>query len=49
MKNLPLSIQTFSKFAAGNYLYVDKTRSIYNLLLGGGLIGACPRIESGEK
>ena len=36
MKNLPLSIQTFTKFAAGNYLYVDKTKSIYNLLSGGG-------------
>ena len=36
MKNLPLSIQTFSKFVEGNYLYVDKTKSIYNLISGGG-------------
>jgi len=36
MKNLPLGIQTFSKFIGGNYIYVDKTKSIYNLISGGG-------------
>jgi hypothetical protein len=36
MKNLPLSVQTFSKFGKGNYLYVDKTKSIYELISGGG-------------
>jgi hypothetical protein len=36
MKNLPLSVQTFSKFVKGNYLYVDKTKSIYELISGGG-------------
>jgi hypothetical protein len=36
MKHLPLSIQTFSKLVKGNYLYIDKTEFIYNLLSGGG-------------
>ncbi|HLP60904.1 MAG TPA: AAA family ATPase, partial [Candidatus Deferrimicrobium sp.] len=36
MKNLPLSIQTFSKLIAGDYLYIDKTRDIYNLFAEGG-------------
>jgi len=36
MKNLPLSIQTFSKLIAGDYLYIDKTRDIYNLFAQGG-------------
>ena len=30
---LPLSISTFPKLVEGNYLYVDKTRYIYNLLV----------------
>lgn len=36
MKNLPLGIQTFAKIRQGNYLYVDKTQDIYNLLADGG-------------
>ncbi len=36
MKNLPLSIQTFSKLINGDYLYIDKTRDIYNLFAEGG-------------
>ena len=36
MKKLPVGIQTFSKLINGNYLYVDKTEDIYNLLSGGG-------------
>jgi len=36
MKNLPLGIQTFSKLINGNYLYVDKTKSIYDLISSGG-------------
>jgi hypothetical protein len=36
MKKLPLNIHTFSKFVKGNYLYVDKTKSIYNLITGPG-------------
>ncbi|MCK4765127.1 MAG: ATP-binding protein [Candidatus Aminicenantes bacterium] len=35
MKKLPLGIQTFSKLITGNYLYVDKTEEIYNLVNGG--------------
>jgi hypothetical protein len=36
MKNLPLSVQTFSKLINKNYLYIDKTRDIYNLFAEGG-------------
>ncbi|MCP5049533.1 MAG: AAA family ATPase [bacterium] len=36
MKNLPIGIQTFSKFVKGDYLYVDKTESIFRLISGGG-------------
>jgi hypothetical protein len=36
MKNLPLGIQTFSEIIEKNYLYIDKTRDIYNLLAQGG-------------
>ena len=32
MKKLPLGIQSFSKIVEGDYLYVDKTRYIYNLI-----------------
>jgi len=35
MKNLPIGIQTFSKLIDGDYLYVDKTKSIYDLISGG--------------
>ncbi len=30
MKKLPLSIQTFSEIIENNYLYIDKTKEIYN-------------------
>jgi hypothetical protein len=36
MKNLPIRVQTFSKLIEGNYLYIDKTRDIYNLFAEGG-------------
>lgn len=36
MKNLPIGIQTFAKLIKGNYLYVDKTEYIYNLMTGSG-------------
>jgi len=32
MKKLPIGIQEFSKLIKGNFLYVDKTQHIYNLL-----------------
>ncbi|MCK4765124.1 MAG: ATP-binding protein [Candidatus Aminicenantes bacterium] len=35
MKNLPVGIQTFDKIIKGNYLYVDKTKDIYNILARG--------------
>ncbi|MCL2060247.1 MAG: ATP-binding protein [Oscillospiraceae bacterium] len=34
MKKLPLGIQSFSKIVEGDYVYVDKTRHIYNLING---------------
>ncbi|MCP5108114.1 MAG: ATP-binding protein [bacterium] len=37
MKNLPIGVQSFSKLINGNYLYIDKTRDIYNLFAKGGL------------
>ncbi len=36
MKNLPLSIQTFSDLITQAYLYVDKTKEIYSLFAQGG-------------
>ena len=36
MKNLPLGIQTFRDFSVEGYLYVDKTKLIYNLFAKGG-------------
>lgn len=36
MKNLPISIQTFSDLITREYLYVDKTKEIYNLFAQGG-------------
>ncbi len=36
MKNLPVGIQTFSKLIENNYLYVDKTKIIYDLIKEGG-------------
>jgi len=35
MKKLPLGIQTFSKIIEGNYIYIDKTREILDLINGG--------------
>ena len=32
MKKLPLGIQSFSKIVEGDYVYVDKTRYIYDLI-----------------
>ena len=34
MKKLPLGIQTFKEIIQGGYVYVDKTRFIYDLLNG---------------
>ena len=34
-KNLPIGIQTFPDIIEGNYLYIDKTRYIYDLLSSG--------------
>lgn len=36
MKNLPIGIQTFDKLITEGYLYIDKTREIHRLLVGGG-------------
>ncbi|MCP4217933.1 MAG: ATP-binding protein [bacterium] len=36
MKKLPIGIQTFSDLIGENYLYVDKTKEIHNLLIQGG-------------
>ena len=35
MKRLPIGIQTFSKIVEGDYLYVDKSKYIYDLLARG--------------
>ena len=35
MKNLPLGIQEFEKLREENYLYIDKTQSIHNLITSG--------------
>ena len=35
MKKLPLGIQTFSKIIEEDYLYIDKTEEIYNLINSG--------------
>ncbi|MGA1825938.1 MAG: AAA family ATPase [bacterium] len=35
MQKLPLGIQTFSEIRTEDYLYVDKTRYIYDLITGG--------------
>jgi hypothetical protein len=32
MKKLPIGIQSFSKLRQGNFLYVDKTKDILQLL-----------------
>jgi hypothetical protein len=36
MKNLSLGVQTFRDFSEKNYIYVDKTRQIYDLFARGG-------------
>ncbi|MCP4154226.1 MAG: ATP-binding protein [bacterium] len=36
MKNLPIGVQAFGKLISGNYLYIDKTKDIYNLFADGG-------------
>ena len=36
MKRLPIGIQNFSKIIEGDYVYVDKTRYIYDLINGSG-------------
>lgn len=36
MKKLPIGIQTFSKLINQNYLYIDKTKEIFNLISNGG-------------
>ncbi len=36
MKNLPIGVQTLGKLINENYLYIDKTREIYNLFARGG-------------
>lgn len=36
MKNLPVGIQTFREIIENGYLYVDKTREIFNLVAKGG-------------
>ena len=33
--NYPVGIQTFSEIINGNYLYVDKTKQVYDLAMGG--------------
>ena len=34
MKKLPLGIQNFRKIIEGDYVYVDKTQYVYNLING---------------
>ncbi len=36
MKKLPLGIQTFKDIIQDNYLYIDKTKDLYNLIKDGG-------------
>ncbi len=36
MKKLPVGLQDFGKLREGNYLYVDKTRAVYQLACQGG-------------
>ena len=35
LKKLPIGIQTFSEIIEENYLYVDKTKQIYELITTG--------------
>jgi len=34
MKKLPIGMQSFREIIAGDYVYVDKTQHIYNLING---------------
>jgi hypothetical protein len=34
-KKLPIGVQTFNELIKENYLYIDKTKDIYNLLYRG--------------
>ena len=34
MRKMPLGIQTFRKIVVGNYVYVDKTQYVYELING---------------
>ncbi len=43
MKKLPLGLQTFSKLREENYVYVDKTKHIYQLIQGNYYFFARPR------
>ena len=33
MKHLPIGVYTFSDFIKDDYIYIDKTKDIYNLLI----------------
>ena len=35
MKKFPIGIQNFREIAQENYLYIDKTKQIYNLIMEG--------------
>ncbi|MDR1243709.1 MAG: AAA family ATPase, partial [Endomicrobium sp.] len=35
MKKLPIGTQTFEKLRTDNYVYVDKTEHVYNLINNG--------------
>jgi hypothetical protein len=43
MKKLPLGIQSFTKIIEGDYVYVDKTKYIYQLIQGNCYFFARPR------
>ena len=43
MKKLPIGIQTIEKIINGNYIYVDKTKNIFNLIDGGYYFLSRPR------
>jgi len=41
MRKLPIGIQDFEDLRTNNYLYVDKTQYIYQLLQGNGEYSGC--------
>lgn len=43
MKKLPIGIQTFSKLIQDDYLYIDKTHEILNLIENGEVFLSKPR------